>query len=233
MARAARRAENILSLKVTLRGIRPPVWRRLIVPGTMTLADLHRAIQAAMGWEDQHLHVFHVAGRPYGDPHTVDDVADEDRLTMNGVVKSGVARFTYTYDFGDDWEHSIIIEGKRSPLDERNYPACVAGKRNCPPEDCGGPWGYQELLAVLADPGIPQLDRDDRRTLRSRRFLRHRDRRARRRPVRPIVRGLHVPTSKPRRRSHSNSCLTKHSARQTRVGSVTGGVSNYQACIAA
>jgi hypothetical protein len=152
MARAARRAENILSLKVTLRGIRPPVWRRLIVPGTMTLADLHRAIQAAMGWEDQHLHVFHVAGRPYGDPHTVDDVADEDRLTMNGVVKSGVARFTYTYDFGDDWEHSIIIEGKRSPLDERNYPACVAGKRNCPPEDCGGPWGYQELLAVLADP---------------------------------------------------------------------------------
>lgn len=93
MARAAHRAENILSLKVTLRGIRPPVWRRLIVPGTMTLADLHRAIQAAMGWEDQHLHVFHVAGRPYGDPHTVDDVADEDRLTMNGVVKSGVARF--------------------------------------------------------------------------------------------------------------------------------------------
>jgi Plasmid pRiA4b ORF-3-like protein len=88
--------KRIVSLKVALRGTRPPVWRRLLMPGTMTLADLHQAIQAAMGWEDCHLHVFDIAGRRYGDRHTVDDVADEKRPTLNSLVKSGVARFAYT-----------------------------------------------------------------------------------------------------------------------------------------
>ena len=155
MAKTARQAESIVRLKVTLRGIRPPIWRRLLVPGGMTLGDLHHVIQAAMGWDDDHLHVFDIAGRQYSDPQAVDDVADEERLTVNGVVRSGASRFTYTYDFGDDWEHVIVIEGKQPPIDGRSYPACVAGKRNCPPEDCGGCWGYQELLAILADPAHP------------------------------------------------------------------------------
>jgi hypothetical protein len=156
MARTARKADSIVSLKVSLRDIRPPIWRRLLVPGRMTLGDLHQAIQAAMGWDDAHLHVFDIAGQPYGDPHAVDDVADEERLTMNGVLRSGVSRFTYTYDFGNDWEHAIVIEGKLPSVEGRSYPACVAGKRNCPPEDCGGCWGYQELLVVLADPAHPR-----------------------------------------------------------------------------
>jgi hypothetical protein len=155
MPHIARKAENLLSLKVTLCGVRPPVWRRLVVPGRMTLGDLHQAIQAAMGWDGDHLHMFDIAGQHYGDPHSVDEVADEERLTLNGVLKSGIARFTYTYDFGDNWEHAILIEKKPPPVDSRSYPACVAGKRNCPPEDCGGRWGYQELLAVLADPAHP------------------------------------------------------------------------------
>jgi len=75
---------------------------------------------------------------------------------VNGVLRSGVSRFTYTYDFGDEWEHAIVIEGKQPPVDGRRYPACVAGKRNCPPEDCGGCWGYQQLLAILADPAHPR-----------------------------------------------------------------------------
>ena len=75
--------KSIVSLKVTLRGTRPPVWRRLLIPGTMTLAHLHQAIQAAMGWEDCHLHAFDIGGRQYGDRHTVDDVANENRLTLN------------------------------------------------------------------------------------------------------------------------------------------------------
>jgi Plasmid pRiA4b ORF-3-like protein len=144
--------KSIVSLKVTLRGTRPPVWRRLLMPGTMTLADLHQAIQAAMGWEDCHLHVFDIAGRRYGGRHAGDDVADEKRPTLNSLVKSGVARFTYTYDFGDDWEHTVVIEKRPPPLGPTSYPTCVAGKRNCPPEDCGGPWGYERLLAALADP---------------------------------------------------------------------------------
>ena len=152
MAKTARHADDIIRLKATLRGIRPPIWRRLALPGRMTLGDLHHAIQAAMGWEDGHLHLFDIAGRHYGDPLTVDEVTDEERLTLNGVVRSGVTRFTYTYDFGDDWEHAITIEGKHPPVEGRRYPACLAGKRHGPPEDCGGVWGYQELLAILANP---------------------------------------------------------------------------------
>ena len=148
--------KSIVSLKVALRGTRPPVWRRLLMPGTMTLADLHQAIQAAMGWEDCHLHAFDIAGRQYGDRHAVDDVTDEKRPTLNSLVKSGVARFTYTYDFGDNWEHTVVIEKRPPPLGPTSYPTCVAGKRNCPPEDCGGPWGYEELLQILADPAHPE-----------------------------------------------------------------------------
>jgi hypothetical protein len=155
MARTAREAASIVSLKVTLRRIRPPIWRRLLVPGKTTLGDLHETIQAAMGWEGHHLHVFDVAGRPYGDPHAVDDVADEGRLTVNGVLRTGVVRFTYTYDFGDNWDHTIAIEAKQPPVVGRSYPTCIAGKRHCPPEDCGGPWGYEQMLAAIADPSHP------------------------------------------------------------------------------
>ena len=88
---------NVVSLKLTLRGTKPPVWRRLLVPGETTLGDLHRAIQAAMGWEDDHLHTFDIEGRQYGDPRVVDDVADEKRVTLNGLIKSGVTCFAYTY----------------------------------------------------------------------------------------------------------------------------------------
>lgn len=146
---------TIVSLKVTLRGTKPPIWRRLLMPDTMTLDDLHQAIQAAMGWGDCHLHAFDIDGRQYGDRQTIDDVADENRLTLKGLLKSGVARFAYTYDFGDNWEHTVAIEKTRPAIDGEAYPLCVAGKRACPPEDCGGPWGYQHLLEVLADPDHP------------------------------------------------------------------------------
>jgi hypothetical protein len=141
---------------VTLWGTKPPIWRRLLVPGAMTLGALHEAIQAAMGWQGGHLHVFDIDGRQYGDRRTVDDVADENRLTLSGVLKSGVTRFGYIYDFGDDWDHTVAIEKIQPAIDGQAYPACVAGKRNCPPEDCGGVWGYEELLQILADPAHPE-----------------------------------------------------------------------------
>jgi len=146
---------TVVSLKITLLHTKPPIWRRLLVPGTMTLGDVHDAIQAAMGWEDSHLHAFDINGQAYGDRRAVDDVADEKRLTLNGLRKSGVARFTYTYDFGDDWEHAVTIEKTLPAVDGTTYPICSGGKRACPPEDCGGPWGYQRLLDVLADPAHP------------------------------------------------------------------------------
>ena len=105
-----------------------------------------------MGWDGSHLHTFEIGGRYYGDPDAIDDVVNEERLTMNTVAKSAGRRFNYTYDFGDNWQHEIVIEGKKPLVDGRGYPSCIAGKRNCPPEDCGGRWGYQELVAALADP---------------------------------------------------------------------------------
>ena len=151
-------ADSIVSLKVTLKGTKPPVWRRLLVPGSMTLGDLSEAILTGMGWIGGHLHAFDVDGRQYGDPATTDDVANENRLTLNGVVKSGVKRFGYTYDFGDDWEHVVAVEKTLAPAPGQAYPACVDGKRNCPPEDCGGVWGYAELLEILADPAHPERE---------------------------------------------------------------------------
>ena len=142
MAKTTRQAESIVSLKVTLRGIRPPVWRRLLVPGRMTLGGLHHVIQAAMGWDDDHLHAFDIAGREYSDPHEVDGAADEERLTVNGVLRSGVPRFTYTYDFGDDWEHAIAIEGKQPPVEQVRSDwkvvAAVGGTGRPPAAPAGG-----------------------------------------------------------------------------------------------
>ncbi|MER9655783.1 plasmid pRiA4b ORF-3 family protein [Mesorhizobium sp. M0152] len=141
---------------MTLRGVKPPVWRRLVMPGTMTLGDLHEAIQAAMGWHDCHLHAFDVEGEQFGDRHSVDDVADENRVSLNGLLRSPVVRFAYIYDFGDNWQHAIAFEKSEPAVERGAYPVCIAGKRNCPPEDCGGVWGYQEMLAILADPSHPQ-----------------------------------------------------------------------------
>lgn len=147
---------NIIQLKVTLRGVKPPVWRRLLMSGMMNLGQLHTAIQAAMGWRDCHLHVFNIGGEPFGDRRSVDDVTDEQRPTLNGLLRSSVVRFGYTYDFGDNWEHTIAFEISEPAVEGGSYPACIGGKRNCPPEDCGGPWGYQQLLAILADPNHPE-----------------------------------------------------------------------------
>jgi len=151
-------ATGPISLKITLRHVKPPIWRRILVPRSMTLGDLHVAIQVAMGWENGHLHAFDVGGQQYGEPGSLDHVANENRLTLGALVKLGINRFRYTYDFGDDWEHEILIEKAPPANSAKAFPACVAGKRNCPPEDCGGPWGYMDLLDVLANPNHPNYN---------------------------------------------------------------------------
>ncbi|HZI77678.1 MAG TPA: plasmid pRiA4b ORF-3 family protein, partial [Gemmatimonadales bacterium] len=102
-------------------------------------------------------HAFDIAGRQYGDPDSLDEVADEERLTLNKVRTTGVSRFTYTYDFGDNWEHTVLIERPRRPLESGRYPACIAGKRNCPPEDCGGPWVTRTFSPCWRTPPIPTI----------------------------------------------------------------------------
>jgi pRiA4b ORF-3-like protein len=146
---------RIFQLKVQLREVRPPVWRRVLVPGEVSLAELHAVVQVAMGWTNSHLHEFEVAGARYGMPDPdwdLDDVADEARVRLSGVAGQG-SRLRYAYDFGDGWQHDVIVEKVLSRQPGLRYPCCVAGRRACPPEDVGGPWGYQEFLAAVSDPG--------------------------------------------------------------------------------
>jgi pRiA4b ORF-3-like protein len=139
-------------LKISLRGVRPPVWRRLVVPASFTLAEVHSVFQTAMGWTDSHLHCFDVGGVLYGDVEEFDgQVGNETRTRLSSVARS-VSKFGYEYDFGDGWEHDVLIEQVQPDVAAAG-PFCMAGRRACPPEDCGGPWGYEHLLEVLADPG--------------------------------------------------------------------------------
>jgi len=154
-------AAPIYQLKVTLREIRPPIWRRLQVSGEVTLARLHDALQVAMGWTDSHLHQFRVGREVYGipDPEDLDwgpPVRDERRVKLSSVLRAEKARMVYQYDFGDNWEHDVRVE-KILPADpSTELPVCLTGKRACPPEDCGGPWGYENLLRVVSDPEDPE-----------------------------------------------------------------------------
>jgi Plasmid pRiA4b ORF-3-like protein len=140
-------------LKITLGGVsRPPVWRRVLVPADVTLEDLHEVIQRAMGWDDYHMHLFSVGGQEYGSPDPELGHASDRSVLLSQVLSSPGDRLSYTYDFGDGWEHDIVLEETRTRVPEETYPSCVAGKGACPPEDCGGAWGYAELKEILADP---------------------------------------------------------------------------------
>ena len=155
----AEKSDRIYQLKVTLKDIKPPVWRRVQVPDC-TLGDLHEVIQIVMGWTDSHLHQFVVRGTYYGPPAPDDfgfemdmEVEDEEGVLLSEVVKGDrKVKFRYEYDFGDGWQHDIEFERVVEREPRARYPRCVGGARACPPEDCGGPWGYADFLAAMADP---------------------------------------------------------------------------------
>lgn len=145
--------EPIFQVKITLLDVSdPPVWRRVLVPAAITLRGLHRVIQAAMGWQDYHLHVFRIGGAAYGpDPEDELGFRDETKTRLCDVAQVGT-RIGYEYDFGDSWDHELVVEAASQAEAGQAYPACTGGEGACPPEDCGGGPGYQELKAVLADP---------------------------------------------------------------------------------
>lgn len=149
---------EIYQLKVTLIGTDPPVWRRLLVPADMTLAQLHTVLQVAMGWEGEHMHEFSASGRRIGMPNPEDDfmgmtpLEDERKARLSGAFNRVGSKITYLYDFGDDWTHALVLE-KRLPFDPNiRYPVCVEGQLACPPEDCGGIYGYYDILEATSDP---------------------------------------------------------------------------------
>lgn len=151
---------RVYQLKITLEDVRPPIWRRVLVPADTTLVGLHRVIQAAMGWEDYHLWRFEVGGVEYAEPSR----EDRGRGTRN-ACKARLNQLTgpggvllYEYDFGDGWEHRVQVEEVLPAEPGREYPAYVAGERAGPPEDSGGPLGYERLLEVLTDASAPEHD---------------------------------------------------------------------------
>lgn len=161
-ARATRFAPDrgqVHQLEVTITGTKPPIWRRIVVDGGQTLDHLHEVIQAAFGWWNSHLHEFRIDGIDYGIPHEDDwtPVKDERRVSVDQAL-AGARRINYVYDFGDNWEHRIIVE-RTFQVDDPDRPTTIPdrldGRRACPPEDSGGPWGYADLLATLDDPSHP------------------------------------------------------------------------------
>ena len=141
---------KIFELGIVLEAVQPLVQRRVQVPGEVSLAVLHEVVQASVGWTNSHLHEFEIAGRRYGipDPDWDDQsVADEAESTLISLVGPR-DRFTYVYDFGDSWIHEMTVVKILSPEQGVRYPRCISGQGACPPEDVGGPWGYEEFQAV-------------------------------------------------------------------------------------
>ena len=142
----------VYQLKVSLRGARPPIWRRLLVPADISLARLHATIGAAFGWHGGHMHVFETAYGDFGRADRELGHRADGPVTLEQVAPAVKGKIRYTYDFGDDWVHDIVVEKVLDPDPSTAYPRCAGGKRAAPPDDCGGIWGYEDLVEVLADP---------------------------------------------------------------------------------
>ena len=158
-------AKQVYQFKIILMGIKPEVWRRIQIQDC-TLDKLHEHIQTAMGWTNSHLHQFEIKGERYGDPALMDDgfdgfaCIDSTKTYLSRVLPGTDKRFAfrYEYDFGDSWQHKILFEGT-PPVDlKAKYPLCMEGERACPPEDCGGVWGYGDFLKAIRNPKHEEHD---------------------------------------------------------------------------
>jgi pRiA4b ORF-3-like protein len=148
-------APTIFQLKITITDVRPPIWRR-VQTKDCTLAKLHDIIQDSMGWTDSHLHLFEIKGEQFGLRDQWEegdmDVGDSEKITLGHLLDAGVKKFRYTYDMGDNWDHTVLIEKRVAVETGVRYPRCVAGARACPPEDCGGAWSYGDFVEAVQDP---------------------------------------------------------------------------------
>jgi hypothetical protein len=153
---------DAFQIKITLRGSKPPIWRRVVVPVEIRLNQLHDVIQAVMGWYDGHLHAFEIAGEEFQgrgtDGYWDEDsgALDEANYRLGDLVSGAKDKFSYVYDFGDDWNHTLAIEKVIPASDHPPTMTCLAGKNRGPLEDSGGLWGYYDKLRIMADPNDPQ-----------------------------------------------------------------------------
>jgi|ERR1700674_3192547 len=154
MSEGTDRVKNY-QLSIRLLEIEPPIWRRLAVPGTVSLAKLHAILQKVMGWDNYHIYLFTVGRQQYGESvsewaEVAQRVLNAKRVMLEDIAVHKGARFIYTYDMGDGWEHEIRVEEIHEGPPQQVQ--CLEGARSCPPEDCGGPYGYEELLEIIFDP---------------------------------------------------------------------------------
>ena len=160
---------NVYQFKISLKGIEPKIWRRIQVPESYTFWDLHVAIQDSMGWDDYHLHSFTLKNPVTGEKKEIgipsDDIFADEMPTLTGWKEKISKWFTeknmkakYVYDFGDDWHHEVRMEKISPKVEKGRYPRCIAGERACPPEDCGGIWGYHNLLEIISNPAHEEYE---------------------------------------------------------------------------
>ncbi len=145
--------EKVYQIQIVLEGIKPKIWRRILIDSDLLLVDLHRIIQTTMGWTNSHLHLFSDGVDTYSPREFQVELAKDSRtVRLDEILKMENSEISYEYDFGDGWEHSIILEKILPPDNRIQIPKCIAGNRNCPPEDCGGIWGYSDMLDILKQP---------------------------------------------------------------------------------
>lgn len=149
-------ANVIYELRVTLQGINPPIWRTAQVPSNITLYRLHNILQIVMGWTNSHLHQFEKDGHLFGRPEDFESdepqPTDDKKARLAAVLLNVGDRIIYKYDFGDCWQHDIILERILPNSQHTELPICLSGERHCPPEDVGGVSGYEDFLEAIFDP---------------------------------------------------------------------------------
>jgi hypothetical protein len=154
--------KQVLEIKVTLDQTDPPIWRRILVPADVTFFDLHHILQIAMGWKNSHLFEFKVGDYKIGyeddDLEGSDEIANAGAVTLDTLLLKEGLRFSYVYDLGDYWMHTVVVERILAADSQKIYPACIEGELNCPPEDCGSIPGFYHMVEVLKDKSHPEYE---------------------------------------------------------------------------
>ncbi len=152
---------KILQLKIYLQGSKPKIWRRFLIEDSITFNELHDIIQTVMGWENYHLFEFEINDLriiPPDEGFLKENELDPDKTKVYEFLNTEKQKFNYLYDFGDDWNHIIVVEKILEKDSSKKYPVCIAGKMSCPPEDCGGLWGYEEILEIQQNKNHPDYE---------------------------------------------------------------------------
>jgi len=153
----AKTKKQVYQFKITLKDVEPAIWRRVQVESDITLRQLSCILQASMGWFGGHLHLFRLGGAEYSPPdEDSEGITDDSKTVLGKLPAKDLKEFTYEYDMGDGWEHLLELEATLPPEPGKTYPFCLAGARACPPEDCGGVYGYEDFLKAIKDKKHPE-----------------------------------------------------------------------------